>query len=312
MPAPSPTPLIEDFVTAFESLLLDDAHGYSQVRRWGEAGDYDCSSAIVAALASAGFDTGGASWTGNLSDALTSRGWQRLPPDTDLLRGDILLNDACHVALYLGGGSLGEFSCAEDGGIDGAPGDQTGREAYAHPYYDYPWDAVLRCTLAGSGDGASGGPSDGSSPAEGGAPQAITYQAYTAAQGWLPPVTDLSDYAGIPGEPILYLAVDLQGHGWIQACTQAGGWLPPITACDPCDLANGAAGDGSPILALRAYYETPDPAATGYWAAHYRTAPLNRDYYPWQDDTITGPAMDGYAGDGVNPVDRVQITLVPA
>jgi len=305
-------PNIENFTEIFEGMLLDDGHGYSQVDRWGKYGDYDCSSAIVAALQQAGFDTGAASWTGNMAAELCARGWTRLDPSAEKERGDILLNEACHVAVYLGCGTLGEFSCDENGGIDGAPGDQTGREAYAHGYYDYPWDCVLRFGGDGSPSGGAAGAADTLFFPTAGAPESITYQAYTAEDGWLPPVTDLSDYAGIPSHPIRYLAVDFHGHGWLRAYTEGNGWLPPVSAFNPADLENGCAGDGTPIRAIQAYYETPDPAATGYWAACYRVAPLGAAYYPWQQDDATGPDMDGYAGNLANAIDRVQFCLTAA
>mgnify|MGYP006922428584 CR=1 FL=1 len=36
-----------------------------------------------------------------------------------------------------------EFSISETGGIDGAEGDQTGRESLIRPYYSYPWAPIL-------------------------------------------------------------------------------------------------------------------------------------------------------------------------
>lgn len=133
---------LEAFVSAFEALCQDDSHGYSQVNRQGP--DYDCSSAILAALSSAGFNTGGATYTGNMIEGLTANGWEWLTPDTAPERGDILLNIVHHVAVYLGDGTLGEFAHSEDGGADGQPGDQTGEEAIIHGFYKYPWDGFLR------------------------------------------------------------------------------------------------------------------------------------------------------------------------
>lgn len=119
-------------------LCNDDSHGYSQANRWGP--DYDCSSAIITALRDAGFDTGGASYTGNMSSELCARGWERLSPDVGKEPGDICLNDVNHVAMYVGDGQVAEFSSD----YDGIQGDSSGREASVHGYYDYPWDCVLR------------------------------------------------------------------------------------------------------------------------------------------------------------------------
>lgn len=124
-------------------LCNDDTHGYDQANRWGP--DYDCSSAIVTALQNAGFDTGNASNTSNMSSELCSRGWNRLSASIEKKCGDILLCDGSHVAMYIGSGQLAEFSQNEFGGITGGQtGDQTGREGYVHGYYDFPWKCVLR------------------------------------------------------------------------------------------------------------------------------------------------------------------------
>jgi hypothetical protein len=79
-----------------------------------------------------------------MSDELTKRGWLRLPYDGNPRPGDILLNDANHVGMWLGDG-LAQASIDENGDIaGGAPGDQTGAEVHIRPLYDYPWDCILR------------------------------------------------------------------------------------------------------------------------------------------------------------------------
>lgn len=134
---------LDKAVQTMVAMCNDESHGYDQANRWGP--DYDCSSAIITALRAGGFDTGNASYTGNMSSELCARGWQRLSPGVAKEIGDILLNDANHVAMYVGDGMLAEFSQNEFGEITGGQtGDQTGREAYVHEYYDYPWDCVLR------------------------------------------------------------------------------------------------------------------------------------------------------------------------
>lgn len=122
--------------------------GYSQSDRWDirDGGNADCSSLVIWCLREAGFDTGGATYTGNLSAELTARGWARLPDDGNPQPGDILLNDRDHVALYLGGGRLAQASMSEHGTAWGSGGDQTGGETNTAPYYDYPWDCYLRYT----------------------------------------------------------------------------------------------------------------------------------------------------------------------
>lgn len=120
--------------------------GYDQTNRWDirDGGECDCSSLVIYALREAGFDTGSATYTGNMSSNLTARGWRRLPVNGNPQAGDILLNDVHHVAVYLGGGMLAQASISENGTISGAGGDQTGRETNISAYYSYPWDAYLR------------------------------------------------------------------------------------------------------------------------------------------------------------------------
>lgn len=121
--------------------------GYSQADRWNfnpSGGNCDCSSLVIHCLREAGFDTGSATYTGNLSDNLTKRGWTRLPANGNPQPGDILLNDVHHVAVYLGGGKLAQASISERGTAYGRAGDQTGRETNIRAYYSYPWDCYLR------------------------------------------------------------------------------------------------------------------------------------------------------------------------
>lgn len=117
-------------------------------------GNCDCSSLVIHCLKEAGFDTGTATYTGNLSDNLTRRGWKRLPVNSSPQPGDILLNDVHHVAVYLGGGKLAQASISERGTAYGRAGDQTGRETNIRPYYNYPWNCYLRY---GGGSSASAG-----------------------------------------------------------------------------------------------------------------------------------------------------------
>lgn len=138
------------FCDAMRWAADSDQVGYSQSDRWNIVfygdGRYnvDCSSLVISALDYAGFDTNGASYTGDMWAALSTRGWQRLSPDVSLKRGDILLNDGCHVAAWLGD-CLAQASIDENGGIAGGrAGDQTGNEVNTRGYYDYPWDCVLR------------------------------------------------------------------------------------------------------------------------------------------------------------------------
>ena len=121
--------------------------GYDQSNRQNfdpAAGECDCSSLVVYALKEAGFETGSASYTGNLSKNLTANGWKRIPNDGKPKKGDILLNDNSHVAVWLGD-CLAQASIDENNNITGGQsGDQTGKETYLEHYYNYPWDCYLR------------------------------------------------------------------------------------------------------------------------------------------------------------------------
>lgn len=132
--------------------------GYNQSRRWDirPGGSCDCSSLVIHALREAGFDTGTATYTGNLSANLTARGWRRIPADGHPQAGDILLNDVHHVAVYVGGGRLAQASIDERGRASGGRGgDQTGHETNISNYYNYPWNCYLRYpqTTAASSSG---------------------------------------------------------------------------------------------------------------------------------------------------------------
>ena len=128
--------------------------GYDQSQRWNiyEGGECDCSSLVIHALQEAGFDTGDASYTGDMSDELTARGWMRLPADIGTCRpGDILLNDVHHVCAVVDGSGWGatiaQASIDENGRASGgASGDQTGGETVTKPVYEYwaGWDCILR------------------------------------------------------------------------------------------------------------------------------------------------------------------------
>lgn len=129
----------------------DPAHGYDQGNRWGP--DYDCSSFIITVWERVGvpLKSSGASYTGNLKSAALRCGFRDVTAQVNrqtgagLQIGDILLNEASHVAMFVGNGNLVHASINEQGGITGGkPGDQTGREICVRSYYNAPWDCVLR------------------------------------------------------------------------------------------------------------------------------------------------------------------------
>ncbi|MGM9937082.1 MAG: SH3 domain-containing protein [Candidatus Ornithomonoglobus sp.] len=134
----------------------DNSHGYDQIYRWGEKGDYDCSSAIITACEYAGIPlkSNGATYTGNMKPVALALGCFKdvtsqvnLSTGAGLQKGDILLNTTHHVAMYCGNGQLVHASINEKGkATGGTPGDQTGKEFCIRSYYNYPWNCVLRYT----------------------------------------------------------------------------------------------------------------------------------------------------------------------
>ena len=154
---------IKVFCEAMRKACEDWSLGYDQGNRWSiyDGGECDCSSLVIWALRQAGFDTGSASYTGDMSDELTARGWQRLPFSLSSVRaGDILLNDIHHVcAVIAGAGStatVAQASIDESGhATGGASGDQSGRETNTRQVYEYwaGWDCILRWSGGGDATG---------------------------------------------------------------------------------------------------------------------------------------------------------------
>lgn len=140
----------------------------------------------------------------------------------------------------------------------------------------------------------------------------VTYAVQLEDGTILPEVTNLEDYAGIRGRKVVGIAARVdRGELKYQVHVLGGGWLPYVTGCDWNDAANGYAGNGRVIDALRVYYSTPGDIveADGYKKAKYRVAPAGGNYYSWQLDDETSNGQDGYAGMFGKPIDRVQIVI---
>lgn len=150
----TPADKIEKATVWMEDLANDNSHGYDQIYRWGEKGDYDCSSAVITAWENSGVPVkskGGATYTGNMRSAFLNYGFKNVTSSINLStgdglqRGDVLLNDVHHVAMYVGNGKEVEASINEKGGATGGqPGDQTGQEIKIRSYRNYPWNIILR------------------------------------------------------------------------------------------------------------------------------------------------------------------------
>ena len=147
--------VIEKAVAWALGIAGDSSHGYDQTSRWGP--DYDCSSFVISAYKAAGLPLT-ATYTGNMKYDFLRNGFFEVT-DGSLQRGDVLLHERNHTALYIGDGQLVHASINERGTIKGGQvGDQTGGEICVRGYYDYPWDVVLRynetgeAKMSGTGD----------------------------------------------------------------------------------------------------------------------------------------------------------------
>lgn len=308
-------------VEMMKHLVTHDWHGYSQISRWGdgegkcdvqtgagtyqvEQGDRDCSSAIISAYEAAGISCGSATYTGNMRQLMCGTGnfrWHPISSGYIAQAGDVYLNEVNHTAMCLSAEPdlLMEFSISENGSIDGAEGDQTGDESHIRAYYDYPWDGILECINAEEA-GKTANTVVGILTADIPIPE---YRVYTAEDGWLEWMRGLScsdgcsdDFAGIPGHLIRNVQVgNLGPQGWFQLNMKHQGELERNQQnTDFSDY----------VIGVTVYYDTPNPEATGYYKAKYRVAPSGRDCLKWEHDD-----EDGGAGDDINGVDRLQLTL---
>ena len=131
------------------SIANDNSHGYDQLHRWGP--DYDCSSLLISAWQQAGVpvQANGATYTGNMKNVFVKCGFEaiKFSRSVSLKRGDVLLNEKHHTAMYIGDGKVVMASINEQGkAVGGRTGDQTGREILTCNYYvpSYGWNYILR------------------------------------------------------------------------------------------------------------------------------------------------------------------------
>lgn len=326
--------------TIHADMCNDERNGYSWSPRWGgdwgedktlwidgrsytyPLGSWDCSSSTVMAWRLAIQYTkfagmlDGATYTGNMRDVFVNSGlfdvWDT--NSTEAERGDLYLNEESHVAMCQYGGqdgswdSLSEFSINEFGDVyNGQVGDQTGWESHITGFYNFPWDLTLHYN--GRADSTSGDSGDSTYiPDNPDAPiPAITFRVKTKKGGWL------SDGVEGDGSAIVGIAIDFGGHGWYQVKTQKHGWLEKVWSCNIDDEDGYAGWEDSEIIAVRCYYETPNPSETGYFVAKYRVSDEKcraegEDYWPWQFDDDENNGQDGYAGDDVT-IDKFYIEI---
>ena len=139
-----------------ESMAADNTHGYDQQYRWGERGDYDCSSLVISAYKKAGVPLT-CTYTGNMRSDMLTHGFTdvtktiTLSNGNGLKRGDVLLHATHHTAMFVGNGKLVHAAGNERGGATGGqPGDQTGKEICVANYFNFPWQYVLRFSKTAS------------------------------------------------------------------------------------------------------------------------------------------------------------------
>lgn len=141
------------------NIAADNTHGYSQNVRWGPS--YDCSSLVISAFRHAGIPLAECTYTGNMKLPMLKAGFRNVTDEVEpasgalLRRGDVLLNEVHHTAIYIGSGQIVHARSSE-GTSDTK--DNSGNEIRVQAYYNYPWDVVLRY----EGEQPSGQPTENS------------------------------------------------------------------------------------------------------------------------------------------------------
>lgn len=129
------------------------------------------------------------------------------------------------------------------------------------------------------------------------------YCVYTEEDGQLEYLVGLKcsdgcgdDFAGVRGHLIRNVQIEGLGpRGWFQLTMKKQGLLAK-------NMQNADLSDY--VIGITVYYDTPDPASTGYYEAKYRVSPIGKNYLKWEYDD-----KDNGAGDDVNGIDRFQLTI---
>jgi hypothetical protein len=146
---------IERAVQWANAVQADPRHGYDNTDsgRWGQKGDFACSSLIITAYQLAGVPVKdkGATVTANMREAFLKAGFADVTKHVNfttcagLVRGDVLINPGKHTELYIGTKRLigARGNAYGPGPEHGKPGDQGG-EIVKTAYYNFPWTICLR------------------------------------------------------------------------------------------------------------------------------------------------------------------------
>lgn len=205
----------------------------------------------------------------------------------------------------LGMDGVDMWQYTSDGSVNGI----SGRVDMNHCYRDFPKEITGNSNGANTGSGGSSKPSTGKKDLG----NVDVYYAAYAGGKWWPEVKNYNDWAGKGNNtPIRYLGFRVtKGSLKARAYTKKNGWLPYITfknSYNINDLNNGVIGDGSDILAVELYYNTP--SGYNYKYATYRVSVNGKSgYYSEQRDNEKKSGMDGYAGDKKNAIDKIQVKI---
>lgn len=307
----------EKAIQWMEQTARDNSHGYDQRYRWGEKGDYDCSSAVISAWQAAGVPvkTNGATYTGNMKPVFLRCGFKDITSSVNLAtgaglqRGDVLLNTTHHTAMYCGNGKLVNASINEKGGaVGGVPGDQTGREFVIRSYYNYPWDCVLRYH-----DTTTGRQNTTTTKGNKATVPRIDLEIHCLNRGRSGKKVGGGEIC-MADDAVVGLSIGAS-CGWIEYRVHVigKGWYSRIHKCDWA-TPDAYAGDLKRVIdAVQIYFHT-DTKLTGgkYYAARYQVKTQKHGWLPAVEDTNwesgDGDHTAGIFGD---PVIGIRVEAVP-
>ena len=135
---------VDTYTDYMIAIANDNSHGYSQINRSGNP-DFDCSSLVGHALATAGFNVNVNSTTRNLYGQLKRCDFTSC--NSPFQKGDIHLAVGHHVCVSTDSEHIVHASIDERGTTIGRKkGDQTGKEICIRKYYtpSYGWSYHLR------------------------------------------------------------------------------------------------------------------------------------------------------------------------